>query len=147
VEDLEGFAGRVAYLRWLLSRGRIAPLTDKALADWLGVTEKWFGKWKTKRRAPEGRTESLAIDAALSRLGTSTHWLYDAKEDPPRPELWAVWRESEEMPETITIDGTTYRDVTEDVGGHDARVAEGAKLARDAAAKKKSAEERRRNGG
>ena len=52
-----GFAERLAYVRWLRNRGRLTPESDTELADAWGVGQKWLGKWKTRREAPEGRTD------------------------------------------------------------------------------------------
>ena len=86
-----GFAERLAYVRWLRSRGRIRPETDTELAASLGVGAKWLGKWKGKSSAPEGRTEATAIAAALSGIGVTLDWLYDGKGSPPEPSAWKGW--------------------------------------------------------
>lgn len=86
-----GFAHRLAYLRWLQNRGRVKPLTDAEVAAWLGVGLKWLGKWKTKREAPEGRTEARAVERALATIDVTIDWLYDGEGAPPEPSQWAEW--------------------------------------------------------
>jgi hypothetical protein len=86
-----GFAHRLAYLRWLRNRGRVKAETDAEVSAWLGVGLKWLGKWKTRRDAPEGRTEARAVSAALRAIGVELDWLYDGAGDPPEPERWGEW--------------------------------------------------------
>lgn len=85
-----GFARRLAYVRWLRSIGR-RPETDRELAAAWGVGEKWLAKWKNSERPPEGRSEALAIEAALEPVGVPISWLYDEKGEPPLPDLWEIW--------------------------------------------------------
>lgn len=86
-----GFADRLAYIRWLRSRGRRAAETDREFAAAIGVTYGWFTKWKVRLDAPPGRTEARAILAALRPSGVTEEWLFDAKGKPPEHELWDVW--------------------------------------------------------
>lgn len=91
MSDESGFAERLAYVRWLRSRGRIAPESDRELAQALGVGEQWLRKWKSRPDAPDGRKEAQAIAGALAPLGVTIAWLYDEQGPPPEPALWAVW--------------------------------------------------------
>jgi len=86
-----GFAERLAYLRWLLNRGRTDPITDIQLAERLGVGLKWLGKWKSRDEAPNGRSEALRISEAIKPWGASIDWLYDGKGEAPEPALWRAW--------------------------------------------------------
>lgn len=92
-----GFAGRLAYLRWLRTVGREGPETDAELAAALGVGVKWLRKWKRRAEAPEGRTEALAIATALEAMGVTVGWLYDGKGPTPRPKLWREWLVAREL--------------------------------------------------
>jgi transcriptional regulator with XRE-family HTH domain len=83
-----GFAERLAYVRWVRSMGRLKPETDAELARAMGVGDKWLAKWKTSARPPEGRSEAAAIEASGV---VSVDWLYDARGEAPRPELWRDW--------------------------------------------------------
>lgn len=86
-----GFAGRLAYVRWLRSRGRVKLETDREFAAAMGVNYPWFAKWKTRTEAPDGRTETGAMAEALRPYGVTPDWLFDAKGSPPEPALWTIW--------------------------------------------------------
>lgn len=86
-----GFAARLAYVRWLRNRGRLANETDKELAAALGVTYGWLTKWKIRNDAPPGRDEARAIIAALSPLGVTEDWLFEGQGTPPEASLWKIW--------------------------------------------------------
>lgn len=86
-----GFAGRLAYVRWLRDRGRVKRLTDAEFAAWLGVGQKWLVKWKPLRNPPKGIAEAEKIDGALRSIGSDRKWLYDGVGNPPEPEEWAPW--------------------------------------------------------
>ena len=102
-----GFAHRLAYIRWLLSRGRINPASDKELATALGVGYKWIGKWKVLAESPEGRTELAAITKALVPMGVSADWLYDGKG--PVPRLWPEWIAAESVAQPIPLPPVAYK--------------------------------------
>jgi transcriptional regulator with XRE-family HTH domain len=82
---------RLAYVRWLRGRGRLAVETDRELAHALGVTYGWLAKWKIRPDAPDGRTETRAIAQALAPMGVTDTWLFDGEGTPPEPKLWTVW--------------------------------------------------------
>jgi transcriptional regulator with XRE-family HTH domain len=92
------FAERLAYVRWLRSRGRPAPETDAELAGALGVTSGWIRKWKLRPDAPEGRTQMAAIEKALHPTGVSVHWLFDNQGTAPEPDQWDRWLEARKQP-------------------------------------------------
>jgi hypothetical protein len=108
-----GFAGRLAYVRWLLDRGRVMRLTDAEFAAWLGVGVKWLGKWKARTSAPKGMDEAEAIEVALGQHGWSRAWLYKGTGGAPVPDQWRGWltelRESQRA--ATPPEGTKREDV------------------------------------
>lgn len=106
LEQMAGFAGRLAYLRWIRSVGRPRQESDREFAKALGVGEKWLAKWKGSEKAPEGRTEAAAIERALGGLAL-VMWLYDGKGRPPRPELWEAWTSSDGLMPTDNVANRT----------------------------------------
>lgn len=84
-----GFGGRLAYLRWLDSRGRITPKSDREFAAELGVGESWVRKWKVRPDVPERRTEEGAFQRHFGE--PATRWLYEMKGAAPQAPLWPGW--------------------------------------------------------
>jgi len=91
VAPTTGFADRLAYVRWLRMRGRVAFENDREFAEALGVTYGWFAKWKSRRDAPEARKETNALARALEPMGVTYDWLFDNIGEAPEPEMWRDW--------------------------------------------------------
>lgn len=85
-----GFAGRLAYLRWLRARGRAAPETDREVAAAAGVGYPWFTKWKSRADAPDSH---VIRERFLRGLHLDSTWIFDGQGEPPEPDLWRRWLE------------------------------------------------------
>jgi hypothetical protein len=86
---------RLAYVRWLRSRGRVKPEGDSELAAATGVGLPWLNKWKNRADAPNDRSITNRFSRAL---GVSDAWLIDGDGEPPRPQLWGIWSEGASTP-------------------------------------------------
>lgn len=82
------FAVRLAYVRWLNSRGALSPESDSDLAKRAGLGNEWLAKWKKRDDAPNDRTRAGLLVAAL---GADPGWLLDGVGNPPEPELYVAW--------------------------------------------------------
>jgi hypothetical protein len=103
--DDQGFANRLAYVRWLRGMGRdeLEMLSDFAKA--IGVKYSWLYKWAESPKSPTRRPEIKALIAGLEPMGVSEEWLIDGKGTPPRADLWTSWAHarSERLGERPTL--------------------------------------------
>lgn len=86
---MNGFAGRLAYVRWLRAMGQPTPETDRALAERAGVTEAWLRKWQRSVTAPSDYPRMKGLATALD---VALGWLIEQEGPPPEPEAWTLWQ-------------------------------------------------------
>lgn len=121
---LTGFAGRLAYVRWLRARGHRNPESDKELAEATGVGYPWLAKWKSRRDAPDTRSILTTFIRGLGLTHAQGEWLLDGHGEPPEPALWKEWsdrpsyRRVAEQIETFTTDAKPAAKTPRRVGNH-----------------------------
>lgn len=84
------FRERLAYALWVRQLWA-EPESDAAFAERAGIGYDWLQKWKRRPDAPNERTLSRKLAAALE---VSEAWLLDELEAPPRQYLWLDWLEA-----------------------------------------------------
>lgn len=85
------FGERLAYCRWLRSRGLVCTEGEREFARNVGIPESWYFDWKYRPDPPRIGSHALKLLAALAGLGVTQDWLFYGVGTPPEPALWDAW--------------------------------------------------------
>jgi hypothetical protein len=95
----KGFAGRLAFMRWLWFRSTQRFRSNKDFAAFIGVSYDLYNKWADSAEPPTVRATGKAfVEGGLKTLGATEGWLLDGVGNAPEPELWKLWTMTKPLP-------------------------------------------------